>query len=280
MKFKTVIYGDSFAEPHKAPAQFDEYNWLHHYISKVEGTPLEDLESHRVPHPTYLNKGLSGSNMWMAYCELLKDVDTIKPSNVIFVHTCATRAPLEAPEDARNSFSPDILPENKMMPNSTKKFLKEWYKTCLWYDPFHHNFLPFFGESIFFAVERVAIKHNLNLIHIVPFKGEAQPLNNLPYENIVNKYPMIYGLQDVSQLECGDMMNYFDIVSDTTTWNSNSGDQTTDSRRCHLNENNNKLLADILYNVKDNEVINFAEQGVDVSENTWKKYNRNLKGFQ
>ena len=215
MNFKTVIYGDSYVEPTKTPAQFDEYNWVHHYISKVEGSFLEDLEPHRVPHPDYLNKGMSGSNIWLAYCQLLQDVNTIKPTNVIFVHTCVTRAPLEAPEDARNSFTPDILSECRMMPDPTKRFLKEWYKTCLRYQPFHVNFLPFFGEAIFYAVERIAIEHNINLIHIIPFKGEAQPLNNKPYENIVNKYPIVYGLQDISQLECGSIDKYFDIVSDS-----------------------------------------------------------------
>lgn len=273
-----LVLGDSFAQPFIDRTQRHYENWYLYLISKLTNTPVKNLNNTRIINCDNFvseNAALNGTSLWYSYRRLCEYVSKYEIKNVIFFYTSLSRAPIKDGEYATKSFQKPT----GLLKNKEEKFIDYWYKIVSISPNFHDEFLPFMAYSIFNSVEMICKSKNINLVHVLTFYGKSQSANNI---NVSSEFPILTGIQDVSSMESGNIDDWSDIIQ-RGSFISGTDDISYDSRRNHLNDHNNKLLADTLFDLLEQPKptrIDFSTLDIDISKESWMRYHTNLEGHK
>jgi len=271
-KLKLCIYGDSFADPTNTemcdPDHIGHEPWpslVAEYFLSLSGEILSEqghedlLRGHLHKGPVEI-KGRGGTNLWWSLKNLVSDINASKSiENVVFVHTNPQRIlSLLEPDETKAFLSPDFsaleeeLSDAKQDSDELQQFVNLYYKYS------HDELLnDMFGQMVFDTVQDLARKHKFKLINIMPFRNSGGTIPGLPDVPIVDVSeragPVISGLQNVCFAESGSPSRYLHRNDFHDTWQGSykdarnpnwaSEDANRDLRLCHMNVDNNCLVA-------------------------------------
>lgn len=303
------IYGDSFADPTNTemcdPNHIGDEPWtglLADYMLSTENVQLTEqdhydlLRGHHYKGPVEI-KGRGGTNLWWSLHNLLIDIsrfDNIK--NVVFVHTNGQRIhSLHEPNESKASLTPDFrFLEDELVSTDDLRDENEFQHFINLYYKYSHDiaFNEVLGQMVFDLVQKLARKHQFNLVNVMPFMHLGEPIpnsNNGPQIDISDSAgPVITGLQNICMAECGSVAGYLLREDFHTMWADAQDDRRIpqhvrdnthgrDLRLCHMNIENNQLLAQTILDhlgSDSNKIIDLYDQGNWVSNKTsWSYYN-------
>lgn len=275
---KLAVYGDSFADPHRSPGSLhnETKSWTHYLVESMFDDDLQLKEPLSLVDG-YRNFARNGSSIWYSYNKFMNDLDLYDHiENVVFVYTSVSRAPISEYEWAGESYDGDLSTDYCAEIDNIRK---PWYKLLA----LNHNVSKIFAQGMFDSINRLCALRNINLLNVLAFYDTNEHPNSI--ENIdysYCNYPVLSGLQRISFEECGNYDSFIDIT-DKGTWITSDKSYRFDPRFCHLNERNNKLLADTIHRMlieKRKQIVHFNDlSGIDKSKQSWSKYNTDLSAF-
>jgi len=301
------IYGDSFADPTNTemcdPENLGAQPWpslLAEYFLSLTGEILSEkdhedlLRGHSYKGSVEI-KGRGGTNLWWSLKNLIADInETDKIKNVVFVHTNPQRIiSLMPPNETRSFLTPQFTHiEDEVKGNDD---LQDYIN--LFFNYSHDVLLnDMFGQMVFDTVQNLSKKHNFNLINVMPFRNSGPTIPFLPDVPVVDVEtragPVISGLQNICFGESGSPSRYMNKGDFHDSWLPPHEDADVkwefhgrDLRLCHMNIDNNNLLAqtilDLFNQMKDvpiehggSPIIDLYHQGKWVStKEKWGYYN-------
>lgn len=284
------IYGDSFADPTNTemcdPKHLGAQPWpslLAEYFLGVAGADLSEqdyddtLRGHSYKGPVEI-KGRGGTNLWWSLKNLIADINqSDKIKNVVFVHTNPQRIiSLVEPNETRAFLTPQFthLKDELDGVDGIEHYINLFFK-------YSHDILlnDTFGQMVFDTVQNLSKKHNFNLVNVMPFRnsGPSIPfLPDVPVVDVRNRAgPVISGLQNICFGESGRPSRYMNNGDFHGCWQPPHKDadvnwefQGRDLRLCHMNIDNNNLLAqtilDLFNQMKDVDIAHGGSPIIDL----------------
>lgn len=301
------IYGDSFADPTNTEVCDKDHlgaqpwpSLLAEYFLGLAGADLSEqdyedtLRGHQYKGPVEI-KGRGGTNLWWSLRNLIQDInETDQIKNVVFVHTNPQRIiSLREPHETRAFLTPQFgnLQDEIKGIEDVEHYINLFFK-------YSHDVLlnDMFGQMVFDTVQDLSVKHNFNLINVMPFRNSGPSIPFMPDIPVVDvtqrRGPVISGLQNVCFAESGTPSRYMNNGDFHNSWQPphkdadvNESHEGRDLRLCHMNIDNNNLLAQTildLYNQMKtvdvahggSPIIDFYHHGKWVGNKTkWGYYN-------
>ena len=209
--FNVGIYGDSYADG----------RWGR--VDAFTSWPVQLLHDLDCPGEIY---GASGTSTWWSFEKFEKTFH--KHNVIVFCYSAPNRWPLLPEEFTGWHWKFDETnPDN--FPSDIKK-LADYNK--IFFDIFNDNLFKMIDQAIFRSVNETVRKSGKYLINILPF-GK---IYNLPD----TQFPVYHNLIDISQNEkVREQGNIFTLPD----LHIERAEYARDLRQCHLNNENNKLLA-------------------------------------
>lgn len=239
---KLAIFGDSYADIN---GDHDRTSWPNILKSKVDDVYV---------------KGLCGTSIWWSYLNFLKYVSTNKPDSVIFCHTNPFRWP-SLPEEFENDHwiigVDDALAKSQVLASLNKHY----------FDLFPKDLSEMIATAIFDKVNAYCRQNDIYLINVLCFDFKDI------YE-FNTEFPVINDIDKVSHHERiqynGKTYTPMEAVSQFKMIHG-------DPRICHFGVNNNKRLADILYQMLEDRTTNVQVNAIhDYEWDQFDKSNDNL----
>lgn len=279
------IYGDSFADTNFVevcdPNNLGHLPWpamvLQHYLAK-EDLQLTDeewdrlLKGHINVAPVEI-KSAGGTNLWWSLNNFIRDLNRFPHiDNVVFVHTNPQRMHSVLEPNHHKAFSTPRFGEMGEFEDikdgdEFEQFVQLYYK-------FSHdkNFNYLLGQMVFDLLNKLAKKHDINLINVMPFyhTDPAKTLGEMVQPDLGFQHgTVISGLQNICMAESGSIEGYVYRQDYHSHWFNPPGYNFfgRDLRMCHMNVPNNVLVAQT---VIDNLENNKPKQFIDLyEENKW-----------
>ena len=248
-KTKLVVFGDSFAD-HYAVIN-DPNTWWH-----FKGWP-GIVGFHIDPRTEPFFAGRSGTSVWFSYKNFVHALEHTEFEYVAFVYTAAQRIMSLPVERAGEAWEIVNYRDGEYVSPMVKSYVENFWDEEL------HDFIT---QQVFRKVNLLCKKHNKKLVNIVPFENSFR-LNEIDYNDAL--FPCLIGLDSVTRAECGNAERY---IETSQTW-INGADQ----RMNHMNEQNNKVVAQKIYELFQDQSVQTVRAmdlpGLDFSEETWLTYN-------
>jgi hypothetical protein len=241
---KLAAFGDSYAD-FKGPIENE--GW-HYELCQLRNWDM---------HTETLNTGESGAGNWWGYLQFIHTLESHHIENVVFSFTDIYRLPIANPNGTNFSF--EYLGYchwqehgNKMQQQAFKEEIdkrkplgtNEQYQPSavveLWQDLFDtqdhpHLLTNFIARYVYHDVVRLCKEHNINLVALIPFDAVDYGIKSTSDVTVQT----ITAIDKVSHLE--QQSHNPDILG--LQWITQP---FNDERTNHLNNNNNKILAEYI----------------------------------
>lgn len=198
----------------------------------------------------------SGTSLWWAYEQFKKHYK--KYDVIIFCLTSANRWPYLPDDFLGNHWNIGFKKENSLLDEINPHF----------FTIFSKNLLSFLNTEIHKKIVEICNNDNKYLVQVIPFT-----LFTRGFEIVPNRFPMIVGLADVSRLEeifyDNKQQNTCDLLYKM---------KIVDYRCCHLNEQNNNTLADLVVTLIKEKKLDFRHD-CNSNMSIWTKFDTNFKGL-
>lgn len=238
-------FGDSYADPN-SPS--NSKPWMNFLAEKLN-MPVE-------------NHGRSGTSVWYSYEKFLHNYN--KFSHVVFTYSHFDRINYLPKQFEGKHFKKPMdewfqgKDKTEMLKESIIRNVVQTYFKYL-----HNEQLQIFlYQKIYEEIESICAKHNIKVIHNFAF--EPCRFDKKFYINFVDTLN-VYGTDQIS-------------AEETNVWkpgSSHTGDFGVEDRRvCHFTEKNNKIFAEILFQLYNNDVKNLQleKSMFDFSRSELEKY--------
>lgn len=230
---KLGIFGDSFASFSGKDDRF--VNWPTLLSNKLNLTETGFY-------------GRSGTSHWYSFLQFKEHF--LKYDVIVFCHTMSMRWPVLPEGSEGAAWNIGFIKDKRVdLYNSIRK------------DIISEDLLNFLCSNIFREINSLCKTHNKYLVSIFT----SEPL----YELVKTKYPILLNLEEISRSERirihGQDKKLVDMNKELII-----GDKIpNDLRECHLNNHNNIILSNLLYDIIYKKVFNTKINLVDFK---WEKY--------